>query len=218
MLITRNVRKSRRLKNVIFGALLLKMCIVFGQNLPDKKIIVIDPGHGGMDSGAVGVGGIQEKDVVLNVAKEIIWLNKTLFGGQLDIYLTRYKDTFVSLSDRTKLAKALNADVFVSLHCNHSGNPNAKGVEVYVHDRENSFSRKSVWLGYEFQKGLNEKLGFKSRGVKFANFQVLRDARDNPAVLVELGFLSNGDESGYLLDDRNIRALMLVLLVGLLNF
>ena len=202
------------LKNVIFLLLLLKMCFVFGQ----QKTIVIDPGHGGMDSGAIGVNGFKEKDVVLEVAKEIIRLNKTIFDGQLDIYLTRYRDTLVSLSDRAKLTKAINADVFVSLHCNHSVNPNTKGIEVYVYNRKNSFSRLSIWLGYGLQKGLSEKLGFKSRGVKFANFQVLRDAGEYSAVLVEMGFITHTSEADYYLKSENIRAMALAILMGLCNY
>ena len=114
------------LKNVSFVILLLKMCIIFGQENSTQKRIVIDVGHGGKDSGAIGINSIQEKDVVLSIANEILKLNNDL-DEPLDIYLTRYKDTLILLSDRTKLAKTLNADLFVSLHCNHSNNPNARG-------------------------------------------------------------------------------------------
>lgn len=69
-----------RLKNVSFVILLLKICLVFGQ----KKVIVIDLGHGGKDSGAIGINHVQEKDVVLNVAKEILRFNKTLFNNKFD--------------------------------------------------------------------------------------------------------------------------------------
>ena len=79
-----------------------------------KPLIVIDPGHGGIDSGAIGVNGIYEKDVVLNIAKAILKLNKSLFDNELDIYLTRYNDTLISLSDRSQLVKNLKANVFVS--------------------------------------------------------------------------------------------------------
>ena len=122
MLITLKCWKKSSFKNVklrrrsVQGLmiLLLKMCLVFGQ----QKVIVIDPGHGGTDSGAIGINDILEKDVVLNVAKEIIGLNKTLFDERFAIYPTRYTDTLISLKDRSRLAKALKADVFVSLHCN----------------------------------------------------------------------------------------------------
>ncbi|WP_237688990.1 N-acetylmuramoyl-L-alanine amidase family protein [Flagellimonas aurea] len=170
------------------------MCFIFGQ----QKVIVLDPGHGGTDSGAIGINNVLEKDVVLNVAKEIVVLNNTLFDDKFDIYSTRYTDTLTSLNDRGRLARALNADVFVSLHCNHSDNPNARGVEIYVSNWNTNYFEKAVWLAFNLQKDLNEKLGFETRGVKFANFQVIRETSDfMPSVLLELGFLSNGDESNY---------------------
>lgn len=169
-------------------------------NQTRKQIIVIDPGHGGKDFGAVGVNGILEKDVVLKIAKQIVALNETTFNNQLEIYLTRYNDTLISLGDRIKLTKILKADIFISLHCNHSNNPNSRGVEVFVSKEQGKYSRESVLLAYEFQKGLRKNLGFKSRGVKFASFQVLRETVGFfPSVLLELGFLSNWDEAEFIL-------------------
>lgn len=193
------------LKNASFALLLLKMCFIFGQETAVQKRIVIDVGHGGKDAGAIGVNGIKEKEVVLDIALEILRLNKTS-ENPLDIYLTRYTDTFIALSDRTKLAKALKADLFISLHCNHTNNPNVRGVEVYVATNKSSYSDSATWFAYQFQNELKKRLGFGSRGVKFANFQVLRETIDNgPSVLLELGFLSNGDESSYFSSFHNIR-------------
>jgi len=170
------------------------MCFIFGQENNVKKIIVIDPGHGGKDSGAVGINGIQEKDVVMKIANAILKLNDKL-DRPLNIYLTRYSDTLISLSNRTKLAKTLNADLFISLHCNHSQNKNATGVEVYASRKQGRYSKKSVYLGYLFEKALSEQIGYRSRGVRFANFQVLRETVGYcPSVLLELGFLSNKED------------------------
>lgn len=213
MLITENLRGVVTIKNVSFVILFLKMCFIFGQGEFQKKIILIDPGHGGKDQGAIGVNHLQEKDVVLDVAKEIIRLNRTLFKDRFEIYLTRYKDTLIALGDRTKLAKTLQADIFISLHCNHADNPKAKGVEVYVSKSKGLFQEDSIWLGYLFEKGMTTKLGFESRGVKFANFQVLRQTVGFcPSVLVELGFLSNVTESSYFKDSSNMLTLGLLLL------
>ncbi len=110
MLITPKILNGSMLKNVSFMILLLKICFVFSQ----KIVVVIDPGHGGIDSGAIGINGMYEKDVVLKVAKEILNLNKSIFDSELDIYLTRYTDTLISLSDRSQLTKSLKADLFVS--------------------------------------------------------------------------------------------------------
>ena len=173
---------------------------------------MIDVGHGGKDSGAIGINDIQEKDVVMNIANAILKLNDVL-DTPLDIYLTRYHDTLISLSDRTKLAKALKADLFVSLHCNHSDNPNARGVEVYVANATTEYSDESTWFAFQVQDALYKSLGFESRGVKFANFQVLREANDYcPAVLLEIGFLSNGDESSYYLKPNSAIAIGKVLI------
>ncbi len=205
------------LKNVSFVFLLLQLCIILGQEMSTQKRIVIDVGHGGKDSGAIGVNGIQEKDIVLNIANTILKLNNEI-DTPLDIYLTRYSDTFISLSDRSKLTKALKADLFVSLHCNHSDNANARGVEVYVADKKFKYSDDSTWLAFQVQAALNQELDFESRGVKFSNFQVLRETMDYcSAVLLELGFLSNGDESSYYRKPESYQILALLILESLIK-
>jgi len=197
------------LKNVSFVILLLRMCIIFGQETSAQKRIVIDVGHGGKDSGAIGINDIREKDVVMSVANEILRLNNDL-EKPLDIYLTRYSDTLISLSDRTKLAKALKADLFVSLHCNHSNNPDARGIEVYVANVISKYSDDATWLAFQLQDDLNKSLGFESRGVKFANFQVLWVTVDYfPSLLIEFGFLSNVDEADYFDNPSNIKGISL---------
>lgn len=180
----------------------MSLCLVVlslsSQNIEDKKIVVIDPGHGGKDSGAIGLNGIMEKDIVLSIAKAMVRLN-TNNKSDFQIYLTRYKDTLISLSDRTRLARNLKADLFISLHCNQSENPKARGVEVYVNARGGNFLNESIMLAYVLQKQMKTKLGFESRGVKYGDFQVLIDLVDfGSSVLVELGFLSSVDEVSYL--------------------
>ena len=205
------------LKNVSFVILLLKMFIIFGQETSAQKRILIDVGHGGKDSGAIGINGIQEKDVLLDIVNEILKLNNEL-DKPLDIYLTRYSDTLISLSDRTKLAKALKVDLFLSLHCNHSDNPNARGVEVYVTNAESKYSDDSTWFAFQVQAVLNKELGYESRGVKFANFQVLRETVDVcTSVLIELGFLSNKDEGKYISNSNNIQLIATAILLSIQN-
>ena len=200
------------LKNVSFVILVLKMCIVFGQEPTAQKRILIDVGHGGKDAGAIGINGIQEKEVVLDIANAILNLNNQL-DKPLDIYLTRYKDTLISLSDRTKLAKTLKADLFVSLHCNYSDNPNARGIEVYALRKQERYSKESVFAGYKIERALCKTIGYESRGMKFANFQVLRETTEYcPAILMELGFLSNVDEAQYLMRKENVLAIALSIL------
>ncbi len=116
--------------------------------------IVIDPGHGGKDPGAIGVDGIAEKDIVLAVAKKLALKLKKEMG--IEVVLTRADDSFVELKDRTAMANAEQADLFISLHVNASPNPDAHGLETYYLDnttdeaanrmaaRENAVARSSV--------------------------------------------------------------------------
>lgn len=159
MLITLKFWKWVTPKNVSFVILMLQFCVIFGQ----QKVIIIDPGHGGKDTGAIGTNSIQEKDVSLSIAKEIIRLNETLLNNEFDMYSTRYKDTLISLTDRSRLAESLKADVFVSLHCNAS-NTSAKGMDVYVHNTndEEVFIKKSIGMGLSILEESTLKLGFKN--------------------------------------------------------
>ena len=216
MLIIAKFRKLIKPKNVSFVILMLQFCVIFGQ----QKVIVIDPGHGGKDTGAIGVNGIQEKDIVFSIVKAIIELNKTLLNNEFDIYSTRYKDTLISLSDRSRLAKTLKADVFISLHCNAS-TTSSKGIDVYVHNTndEEILIKKSIGMGLSILEESTLKLGFKKRGVQFANFQVLREnIIFSPAILIEMGFITNIDEADYFLSSKNIRAMSLAILIGLYNY
>jgi N-acetylmuramoyl-L-alanine amidase len=116
--------------------------------------IVLDPGHGGKDPGAIGPGGIAEKDIVLSVAKKLAAKLKKEMG--VEVVLTRNDDRFIPLEDRTAIANAEDADLFISLHMNASPNGEARGVETYYLDnttdeasmrlaaRENSTARKNV--------------------------------------------------------------------------
>ncbi|WP_254453257.1 N-acetylmuramoyl-L-alanine amidase family protein [Winogradskyella undariae] len=200
--------------------IVLLLCLVFfnlsyTQNEKDqenKTTVVIDPGHGGLDSGAIGVNGVYEKDIVLNIAMEIIRLNN-IMENPMEIYLTRYSDTLISIRNRTELAKKLKADVLLSIHCNASRNPKAEGAEIYIWDGESDFSRASILLAYHLQRVFSKKIGLKSRGVKFANFQVLRGLYEFcPAVLVELGFLSHFDEATFLADKKYSSYIALVII------
>ena len=146
--------------------------------------IVIDPGHGGKDPGATG-GGVQEKAVVLNVAKKI---GAFLEAKGCTVMLTRETDVFVELSDRARMANAAQADLYVSVHCNSvRDNARATGMEVYHYTRASEASKRAARVIYD---RLLPASGLKGRGVKANNYAVLRETA-MPAVLVELGFISN---------------------------
>jgi len=126
--ITENVKKYRIKKEEDKIEILF-----FGEKIKDEnrkiKKIVIDPGHGGEDPGAYGKNGTKEKDVNLQVSKIL----KKLIEKELKIkvILTREKDTFLSLNERSRIANREKADIFLSIHCNASKNPLASGPEVY---------------------------------------------------------------------------------------
>lgn len=94
-----------------------------------RRLIVIDPGHGGKDPGATGVRGTREKDVNLAAALELSRVLKE--RGDFDVHLTREEDVFLPLSERSEIANSRDADLFVSLHCNAAGNKRESGFEVY---------------------------------------------------------------------------------------
>jgi N-acetylmuramoyl-L-alanine amidase len=158
--------------------------------------------------------------VVLNIAKEIVKLNRTILDNKLDIYLTRYRDTFISLADRSKLPKTLKADLFISIHCNASKS-SSKGMEVYVfNSKTDAFNiKKSIGLGLSILNESTQNLHLKKRGVKFENFQVLSEnIIFCPTVLIEMGFVTDTDEANYFLVYQNIRAMALAVLMGLNNY
>lgn len=188
----------------------------------ERPVIVLDPGHGGRDSGAIGINGIREKDIALAVGKEVVRLNRELYDNRLDIFLTRYSDTLISLRHRTDLAKALQADVFVSVHFNKAKRKAAQGIEIYIHGLNNieqlDFQYRSENMAESMLLGFQNSLGFKNRGMKRADFQVLRDLRFTcPAILLELGFLSNPQESEHSNKKSSITGYAMVILQTLIN-
>lgn len=166
------------------------------RNIYDK-IIVLDAGHGGNDPGAQNKG-TNEKDinykVIYKYAKE--YFNSETSG--IKAYWTRTDDTFITLTDRAGFAKKVGADIFVSLHMNSSTSSSANGTEVYYSTLNNETAQTGLTsrrMANIMQKNLVQTLGTTDRGVKSANFVVIK-SNSVPAVLIELGFLSgSGDYS-----------------------
>ncbi len=213
--------------NTLNQITLLLFCLVFlnltytqnGKDQVRNPIVVIDPGHGGKDAGATTRTGIKEKDIALGIASKIVVLNNTLFENPIVLFLTRYTDTLISLSDRTELSKKLKADIFISIHCNQAINRTASGTEVFIHPKSEVQAEESAYLGFMIQKGLADILGIKNRGLKYGNFQVLRDNdNSNATVLLELGFLSQTDEAIYLSKEESQSAVALVILNSIIKF
>jgi N-acetylmuramoyl-L-alanine amidase len=196
-------------------------------------LVVIDPGHGGDDTGAESAVGMMEKDLTLSVAEQ---LAKDLLARGYAVRLTRDGDQTRALTDRTALANRLDATVFVSLHANASRATSARGAETYYMSLDKASDEdaaaaarlenaakgtsgngnskldlilwdmaqaevlnESARLALDVQRELNTLLNLPDRGVKQAPFVVLKGAT-MPAVLVEVGFLSNAAEAKQLAD------------------
>ena len=213
-----------------------------GAQAPGIRTIVIDPGHGGAETGAIGPGGVQEKALTLELAREL-----AARVGRLGVQtlLTRNEDASLPLDTRAAIANQNRADLFVSIHLNSSLGANAHGTETYFLSPQATDSRAArsaaaentappgagtavapgaapggeqkdvdliLWelaqsrhmaesqrLANLIQGELNQELQLKDRGVKQAPFRVLVGA-GMPAVLVELGFISNPEEEKKLQD------------------
>lgn len=152
------------------------------------KTIMIDPGHGGWNSGAIGVSGSKEKDLVLMVSLK---LKGALEARGARVLMTRSDDTFLELSERSALANKLKPDVFVSIHGNGHPDPKVVGVETFY------FHAASVELAREIQKAIIKHTSQKDLGIKWRGLSVIKNTKC-PGVLVELGFMSNAAEERYL--------------------
>lgn len=159
--------------------------------------VVIDPGHGGSDSGAVGETGVREKDVTLAVGKKVETILQDSGATPImtrttdrDVYAP-YDSARDELQARSDYANNNpQAELFLSIHCNAASNPAAHGMETYYYG--------GSWQGERFAELLNEELdkagGRLNRGVKSANFYVLKHT-NVPASLVELAFVTNDEEA-----------------------
>ena len=202
------------------------------------QTIMIDPGHGGHDAGAVGPSGLQEKELSLDIARRVAALLQEELSVR--VILTRAKDQFIELRERTALANRERADLFLSIHVNAAPDGAATGTETYFLSNEatdgaarraaeyenrliaadtgarggspdvlrsilwdlsqSDFQQESSRVAEAIQNNLDRALRRPSRGVKQAPFYVLGGAA-MPAVLVEIGFISNPQEEQRLRDD-----------------
>lgn len=147
----------------------------------NNATIVLDPGHGGADSGALSSSGKMEKTYTLKLAKEVA---QELRARGAKVYLTRTSDRFVSLAARPNLSNEVHADAFISFHFDSSPTENsASGVTTYYYHRQ---------LSYRLASSINQKfnnISLENRGIEFGNFEVIRD-NDFPAILLEMGYIN----------------------------
>jgi len=157
---------------------------------PRRMRVVIDPGHGGKDPGAISIIGAYEKTIVLDASLAVAGL---LSGRGMDVILTRRGDRFVELNERADIANRRRADALVSIHADHCPNPSVTGFTIYI---ARSASSRSQKLANCIADAL-QSAGVSSRGIRRAGYRVLYRSVC-PAVLVELGYLSNSWEASKL--------------------
>lgn len=170
------------------GLLLLGLS---GEGRSRAWVVVVDAGHGGRDPGAIGYGGVLEKDVTLEIARLVRFLS--LSEPRIEVVLTRWFDETLSLRERIALAESVRADLYISVHANAYGSPHVGGVETLIAEGAASGSRS---LAEKLQRSLVSELrglGVPDRGVKSQRLY-LRWTRI-PSALVEVGFLTHPTEA-----------------------
>ncbi len=173
-----------------------------------NEVIILDAGHGGRDPGSMSHReDYEEKSLTLST---VFLVQDHLKKLGYKTVLTRNHDIYVPLHTRAELANDLDANLFVSIHYNFSTSRDVEGVEVYVYKEEKTPNNprilQSKQLAQTTLASVIERTGAKSRGVKQANFAVIRETQ-MPAILIEAGFLSNPHECERIHDPQYLRQL-----------
>ena len=184
--------------------------------LPDVKqnkfLVVVDPGHGGPDPGAIGIGGMREADVVLEVSKIV---KKLLSEKGVKVRLTRKKEVDLDLPPRVAFANNSDADIFVSIHANAS-----RGKRRDINGLETFYFKG--WRGRLLAKKIQKRIlrvspGSPDRGVKQGRYYVIKNTR-MPAVLVEIGFLTGRLDARRLEKNAHRKRIAYAIAKGILEY
>lgn len=195
------------------------------------RLVVLDPGHGGSDSGAISPRNVHEKKAVLDIARRT---QTQLQQAGIKVRLTRDADRTLSLAARVQKARIWQAGIFVSIHLNSAGNAAAHGAETYLlpfagrpstsgNNRNNNktggnnFDSQNLLLAYYTQTALVKNAGFADRGVRRARYAVLKEA-PCPAILVECGFLSNPAEEARIIKSTERQKIAAALAQGIMTY
>ena len=195
--------------------------IEFSKGIKGKKI-VIDPGHGGEDSGAIGPSGATEKSITLQIAKEV---EKMLKEAGAKVIMTRTTDTEVSpkhrqatdideLQARCDVANKAKADIFISIHMDSFTSREASGTTGYYYTKGSAASKRLAAL---IQSNLVSQLKTTSRGVKTCNFYVVKHTK-MPATLIEVAFVSNPKEEKLLTSKKGVQKAAVGIVNGISDF
>ncbi len=182
---------------------------VVNNNRQGRSLVVIDPGHGGKDPGTIGIGGIQEKNIILPISQH---LQQFLTDNGVQVLMVRDTDYFVSLEGRTELANRAGADLFVSIHANaiSLSRPDVNGLETYHYG-------SGAGLANSIHRNILQRIKIKDRGVRTSRFFVLRNSK-MPSVLVEVGFLTGREDVANLTNPDYRRRMAEAIGYGILEY
>ncbi|WP_309088557.1 N-acetylmuramoyl-L-alanine amidase [Domibacillus sp.] len=180
-----------------------------------NQTIILDPGHGGRDPGAIGFG-LQEKDVVLKTGLKV---NELLKQTPFNVKMTRSTDTFITINNRAAFASKNNGSVFVSIHANAAASSSANGTETLYYSATNTAnSADSKLLAEKLQSRMLQAWNLKDRGlVRRTDLGVLK-YNTVPSALVELGFITNKEENDKLKSDYWQTVMSKALYYGILDY
>jgi N-acetylmuramoyl-L-alanine amidase len=173
-------------------------------------LCALDPGHGGKDPGAIGLNGLQEKNVNLAIAKLAYY---SLVSASLEGYMTRKTDESLELLTRTACINNMGCDYAVSIHCNASETREADYIATYIQ----ATGGKAEQLAQKVQAQLVKATGWEDGGVKVANLHMTRETR-MPAILCECGFISNPEQEQELSTPAMQRTIAVAIARGILDY
>ncbi|WP_185790720.1 N-acetylmuramoyl-L-alanine amidase, partial [Bhargavaea beijingensis] len=203
------MKKNKLTKKILAVTVALSLSAPFAVLAESPAKVVVDPGHGGHDSGALG-NGLAEKNLNLKLS---LMINKKLNASYVvNTKMTRDSDVFLSLKERTDLANAWGADLLVSVHHNSGG---GSGYEDYIYSRSATVKNHEVQneINKEVQKVLS-RYGLKNRGKKSANFHVLRES-GMTSILLEILFIDNPTDASYLRNNNFMNDMASAITLGI---
>lgn len=174
---------------------------------PAKKVVVIDPGHGGSDVGATR-NGIYEKTITLDVSKKVADM---LRNKGYEVVMTRATDKTVSLQERVEISENSNPDLFVSIHVNSSNSETPSGLETHY------YKDNSLELAKNVHASMLNNINSPNRGLFKSKFYVINHTTA-PAILVEIGFLSNPSERDQLISEHRKQATAKAIVEGIYEY
>ncbi len=174
-------------------------------------VVVIDPGHGGGDPGAVGINGLQEKVIVLSVGSQVA---EQLRRKGVNAVLTRSNDQEIDLAPRVATAEGVRADIFVSIHANSISlsRPDINGIESYYYA-----SSKGYRLARSIHNSILSNINASDRGIRQARFYVVRRT-SMPSVLIEIGFVTGSQDAARLSSATQRTKLAEAIVQGILDY